>query len=207
MRKKSLQILFLTLLIDMIGIGMIIPIIPIIFTDPSSPSFLLQGYSQAKQFFLAGLLTSLFGLMLFLTAPILGELSDVYGRKKLLLMGVGVLAFSQLLFGFGIEIRSLWLVFFSRAIAGLAGANFSIAQASIADVTEPKDRAKNFGLIGASFGIGIIIGPTLGGWIAHLANNAAAPFWLASILGVVNLISISLFLPETNKNREVSHNF
>ena len=191
----------------MIGIGMIIPIIPIIFTDPSSPSFLLQGYSQAKQFFLAGLLTSLFGLMLFLTAPILGELSDVYGRKKLLLMGVGVLAFSQLLFGFGIEIRSLWLVFFSRAIAGLAGANFSIAQASIADVTEPKDRAKNFGLIGASFGIGIIIGPTLGGWIAHLANNAAAPFWLASILGVVNLISISLFLPETNKNREVSHNF
>src|SRR6185369_1025455 len=115
MRKKSLQILFLTLLIDMIGIGMIIPIIPIIFTDPSSPSFLLQGYSQAKQFFLAGLLTSLFGLMLFLTAPILGELSDVYGRKKLLLMGVGVLAFSQLLFGFGIE-YDLYGSFFSVAL-------------------------------------------------------------------------------------------
>lgn len=207
MKKKTLPILFITLLIDMIGIGMIIPIIPIIFTDPSSPSFLLIGYSEGQQYFFAGLLTALFGFMQFLGAPLLGELSDVYGRKKLLTLGVGVLALSQLLFGFGIEIGSLGLLFFSRAIAGLAGANFSIAQASIADVTEPKDRAKNFGLIGAAFGIGFILGPTLGGFLAHLFGSAAAPFWVASALGIVNMLSVSLFLQETHHNRKEEHNF
>lgn len=207
MPKKILPILFVTLLIDMIGIGMIIPIIPIIFTDPSSPSFLLQGFTVGQQYLLAGLLTALFGLMQFVAAPILGELSDVFGRKKLLTIGVAVLALSQLLFGFGVEIGSLWLIFFSRAIAGLAGGNFSIAQASIADVTEPKDRAKNFGLIGAAFGMGFIIGPVLGGWVAHLANNAAAPFWLATAFGLINVVSISLFLPETNQSKRASHNF
>lgn len=207
MRKKTLPILFVTLLIDMIGIGMIIPIIPIIFTDPSSSSFLLSGYTSGEQYLFAGLLTALFGLMQFLGAPILGELSDVYGRKKLLTLGVGVLAFSQLLFGFGIEIGSLTLLFFSRAIAGLAGANFSIAQASIADITEPKDRAKNFGLIGAAFGIGFILGPTLGGYLAHLFDSAAAPFWVASAIGILNVLSVSIFLPETHHNRQTEHRF
>lgn len=207
MQKKTLAILFVTLLIDMIGIGMIIPILPIIFTDPTSPSFLLSGYTTGEQYLIAGFLTAIFGLMQFLGAPLLGELSDVYGRKKLLTLGVGVLALSQLLFGFGIEIGSLALLFFSRAIAGLAGANFSIAQASIADITLPKDRAKNFGLIGAAFGIGFILGPTLGGFLAHLFDNAAAPFWVASALGVLNMLSVSLFLPETNHHRGDVHHF
>ncbi len=207
MQKKTLLILFVTLLIDMIGVGMIIPIIPIIFTDPTSPSFLLSGYTTGEQYLFAGLLTALFGLMQFLGAPLLGELSDVYGRKKLLILGVGVLAVSQLLFGFGIEIGSLTLLFFSRAIAGLAGANFSIAQASIADITEPKDRAKNFGLIGAAFGIGFILGPTLGGLLSHTFNNAAVPFWIASLLGIGNVLFVSLFLPETHQKRRAEHNF
>lgn len=201
MQKKVLPILFVTLLIDMIGIGMIIPILPIIFTDPSSPSFLLHGFSQSAQYLIAGVITALFGLMTFFAAPILGELSDVYGRKRLLTLGVAVLAISQMLFGFGIETGSLWLLFVSRAVAGLAGGNFSIAQASIADVTEPKDRAKSFGLIGGAFGIGFILGPLLGGWIAHFANNAAAPFWLAGAFGVFNLFFITMFLPETHKNK------
>lgn len=207
MHKKTLAILFVTLLVDMIGIGMIIPIIPILFTDPTSPSFLLSGYSQQEQYLFAGLLTALFGLMQFFSAPLLGELSDVYGRKKLLTVGVGILAFSQLLFGFSIEIGSLWLLFFSRIIAGVAGGNFSVAQACIADITEPKDRAKNFGLIGAAFGIGFILGPTLGGWIAHAFHNAAVPFWVASGLGIMNVLSVSLFLPETHHNRKEERNF
>jgi len=95
----------------------------------------------------------------------------------------------------------------SRAIAGLAAANFSIAQASIADITKPEDRAKNFGLIGAAFGIGFILGPVLSGWIAHFANNAAAPFVFAGFLGLINLISCMLFLPETHKNLTAEHNF
>ncbi len=111
------------------------------------------------------------------------------------------------LFGFGIAIGALWLLFVSRAVAGLAGANFSIAQAVIADVTEPKDRAKNFGLIGAAFGIGFILGPTLGGWVAHFFNDAAAPFWVATGLGIINIISVSLLLPETHPNRKAEHTF
>jgi DHA1 family tetracycline resistance protein-like MFS transporter len=206
-RQNVLPVIFVTLLVDMIGIGMIIPVIPVIFTDPTSPSFLLQGFSLGEQYFVAGVLTALFGFMQFIAAPILGELSDVYGRKRLLTVGVGVLALSQLLFGFGIETGALWLLFVSRAVAGLAGANFSIAQAVIADVTEPKDRAKNFGLIGAAFGIGFILGPTISGWVAHAFNDAAAPFWVATAFGIINVISVSLFLPETHHNRKTEHDF
>ncbi len=190
----------------MIGTGMVIPIIPILFTDPASPEFLLTGYSVSNQYLIAGLITALFGLMQFLAAPILGELSDVFGRKRLLTLGVGVLAVAQMLFGFGVSIGSVALLLISRAIAGLAGANFSIAQATIADVSQPHERAKNFGLIGAAFGIGFILGPLLGGWIAHLTGSAAAPFWFAGALGVVNVLFISFMLKETHHNRaEAAH--
>ncbi len=206
--KRALGVLFATLLLDMIGIGMVFPIVPIIFTDPSSPSFLLGAYPEHWRLFMAGLVTALFGLMQFFAAPMLGELSDAYGRRRLLLTGVGVLAFSQALFGFGIETGSLALIFFSRAIAGIAGGNFSIAQAVIADVSTPQDRAKNFGLMGAAFGLGFIIGPVLSGWIAATTGSAAAPFWFASMLGLLNVLSVALFLPETRTHvREHSGNF
>lgn len=196
--KKALPILFLTLLLDMVGIGMIIPVIPIIFTDANSSSFLLHGYTQQMQFLIAGMITALAGLMTFFTAPILGELSDLYGRKKILTICIGILAVSQIFFGFGVMFSSLWLLFISRAIGGLAGANISVAQASIADVTEPKDRAKNFGLIGAAFGIGFIAGPVLGGLIVSLTGSASLPFFIAGILGIINLLFITFFLPETH---------
>ncbi|HVV15057.1 MAG TPA: MFS transporter [Candidatus Paceibacterota bacterium] len=207
MQKKVLIVLFSTLLLDMIGVGMLVPILPVLFTDPTSPSFILHGYSVEAQYFMAGLLTALFGLMQFIASPILGELSDAYGRKKLLTLGVAVLAVSQLIFGFGIEIASLWLLLVSRMVAGLAGANFSIAQAAIADVSAPNERAKNFGLIGAAFGIGFILGPLLGGFIAETTHNAAAPFWFAGILGIINVLFISLMLPETHKTMSGAHHF
>src|SRR5262245_5594636 len=116
MQRRVLFVLFGTLLLDMIGLGMVFPIIPILFTDSTSPSFLLGGYSPSVQFFLAGAITALWGLMQFIAAPILGELSDVYGRKKLLLFGVGILALSQSLFGFGVGIASVALLFFARAL-------------------------------------------------------------------------------------------
>lgn len=205
--KRILLVLFATLLLDTIGFGMVFPIIPILFTDPTSSSFLLAGYSHSMQLFLAGLIVSVFGFTQFLAAPFLGELSDVYGRKRLLTIGIAVLALSQLLFGFGIEIASLPLLFISRIIAGFAAANISIAQATIADITEPKDRAKNFGLIGAAFGMGFIIGPLLSGWIAGLSGNPAIPFWVASSLGLLNVLFVSLFLTETNTNRKAAHRF
>src|SRR5205814_9452572 len=110
-----------------------------------------------QQFLIAGLVTALFGIMQFIAAPILGELSDVFGRKKLLILGIGILAFSQLLFAIGIIQKSLIILLISRSVAGLAAANFAIAQAAIADITEPKDRAKNFGLIGCAICIGFIL--------------------------------------------------
>ena len=207
MSKRVFPVLFATILLDMIGIGMLIPVLPIIFTDPSSPAFMLGGYSVSAQYTMAGLLTALFGLMQFISAPLLGELSDVYGRKKLLTLGVGILALSQLLFGFGIETGSLLVLFISRIIAGIAGGYFSIAQASIADITLPEFRARNFGLIGVAVGVGFIVGPMLGGFIVSATDNAAAPFWFAAALGIVNVLSISLFLDETHLNRKAEKNF
>jgi DHA1 family tetracycline resistance protein-like MFS transporter len=205
MARKTLAILFFTLVLDMIGIGMIIPIVPIIFTDPTSPSFLLTGIAQKYWYFLAGLATAIFGLVQFFAAPILGELSDIYGRKKLLFLGVTVLAISQGVFAFGIMVGSLALVFISRFIGGIASANFSIAQASIADISTPANRAKNFGLIGAAFGIGFVIGPALGGYLAHIFDSASAPFWIAGGLGLINMISVFFFLPETHtENRALA---
>ncbi len=204
MERKALTVLFFTLVLDMIGIGMIIPIVPIIFTDPTSSSFLLEGISQKYWYFLAGITVAIFGLVQFFAAPILGELSDIYGRKKLLFLGVSVLALSQGVFAFGITAGSLALVLISRFIGGIASANFSIAQASIADISTPKSRAKNFGLIGAAFGIGFVVGPALGGYLAHVFNSAAAPFWIAGILGIINMISVYFFLPETNTTKRVA---
>lgn len=202
MKNRPLLVLFCTLLLDTISVGILIPVLPAIFTDPTSPTFILFGYSVAAQYFLAGAITAVFGLMQFLAAPLLGELSDIYGRKRLLTIGVAVLAFSNILFGFGIEIASLAVLFIARILAGIAGANFSIAQAAIVDVSKPEERAKNFGLIGAAFGIGFILGPLLGGIIASTFSHAAAPFWFAGMLGIMNVAFIAIFLPETRKVSE-----
>src|SRR6266545_5539127 len=207
MQRRVLFVLFGTLLLDMIGFGMVFPIIPILFTDSSSPSFLLGGYSPSAQFFLAGAITAIWGLMQFIAAPLLGELSDAYGRKKLLLFGVGTLAVSQTLFGLGIGIASVALLFVARALAGIAAGNLGIAQAAIADVSEPKDRAKNFGLIGAAVGMGLILGPLLSGWIVHMSHNPALPFFMAGALGLLNALFLALFLPETNSQPKATHTF
>ncbi len=197
--KKILPILFSTLLLDTISIGILFPILPVIFTDANSQAFMLQGYSVSSQYFIVGLITALYGFMQFIAAPILGELSDIFGRKKLLTIGVALLALSNLVFGFGIETASLALLFISRIVAGLAGGNFSIAQATIADVSTPENRTKNFGLIGAAFGIGFILGPLIGGFISGFFDDPAAPFWFAGALGIINVIFISTFLSETRK--------
>lgn len=199
--RRILTVLFCTLLLDMIGVGMLIPIIPSLFTDATSPSFLLDGFSVTEQYFVAGLITAVFSFMQFIAAPILGELSDMFGRKKLLTLGVGMLAVSQLLFAVGITFASIGILIFARALGGIAGANFSIAQAVIADVTAPEKRAQNFGLIGAAFGVGFVLGPLLGGVLAGATGNPAVPFIFAGVLGMVNVLSITLFLPETNHHR------
>jgi DHA1 family tetracycline resistance protein-like MFS transporter len=196
-KKNVLLVLFFTLLLDMIGLGMLIPVIPSLFTDPTSSSFLLSAYGETERYVIAGLITALFGITQFLAAPILGELSDLYGRKRLLAIGVATLAIANLVFAFGIEVGSLLILLLSRVIAGIAGANYSVAQAAIADVTPPEERAKAFGLIGAAFGIGFILGPLLGGWLSGTSGNPATPFIFAGMLGVLNVLLVSFILPET----------
>ena len=207
MKSRVIPVLFATLLLDMVGFGMVFPIIPILFTDSSSPSFLLHGYSGQIQFLIAGAITAIWGLTQFFAAPVLGELSDVYGRKKLLLVGVSVLGISQLIFGFGITAASIPSLFAARALAGIAAGNIGIAQASVADVTEPKDRAKNFGFIGASLGLGLIIGPLLSGFLSGAFGNPALPFFVGGILGIVNAFMVLVFLPETNTRPKAVHTF
>lgn len=206
--KHTLPILFFTLLLDTITVGILFPILPLIFTDSTSSSFILEGFTKGQQYFVVGAIGAIFGFMQFLAAPLLGELSDIYGRKRLLAICVALLAVSNLLFGFGITTASLTILFVSRLVAGLAGANFSIAQACIADVSAPEDRAKNFGLIGAAFGIGFILGPLIGGWTAAYFADAAAPFWFAGALGVFNVFFVLKFLPETRgASTEVASKF
>lgn len=205
--RRVLTILFVTLLLDVVGIGILIPVIPALFTDPTSSSFMLADYSVGARLFIAGLMTALFGVMQFLAAPLLGDLSDTFGRKKLLTLGVGVLAVAQLIFAAGIALASLPLLFMSRLVAGIAGANFSIVQASIADVTVPEHRARNFGLIGAAFGLGFILGPLIGGYIVALTGNPALPFLFAGCLGILNLLFITLMLPETHHVRTAAAKF
>jgi DHA1 family tetracycline resistance protein-like MFS transporter len=112
-----------------------------------------------------------------------------------------------MLFATGIAIGSLALLLFSRTVAGIAGANFSIAQATIADVTTPENRARNFGLIGAAFGLGFILGPLISGWIVGITHNPALPFLFAGGLGICNLIFVTLMLPETHLVRNHKSRF
>lgn len=207
MQRRVLPVLFATLMIDTIGFGMVIPILPILFTDPTSPSFLLPGTSSSVQYFVAGAITALWGLTQFIAAPILGEVSDAFGRKPPLLVGVGLLGFSQLLFGAGIWNRSVPLLFVARGLAGVSAGNLGIAQASVADITEPKDRARRFGLIGGAAGVGFILGPLLSGWIVQVIGNPALPFLVAGGLGLLNVLSLTLFLRETNTHPTAQRTF
>lgn len=189
--------------IDMLGIGILIPVIPLLLTDPSAPQFLLPTYLTVEQgFILLGLLTAAFPLAQFFAAPILGQLSDRYGRKRILLFSLAGTCFSYLVFAIAILTKNIPLLFISRIFDGLTGGNIAVAQATIADITKPEDRAKNFGLMGAVFGLGFIIGPFLGGILSNhrLISwfNAATPFWFAAILSLINITFIILSFSETH---------
>jgi DHA1 family tetracycline resistance protein-like MFS transporter len=150
--------------------------------------------------------------MQFFATPILGQLSDRYGRKPVLALSLAGTALGYLLFATGIVIKNIPLLFVARALDGITGGNLSVAQASIADVTEPSERTKNFGLIGAAFGVGFIVGPFLGGVLADPSVvswfNAATPFWFAALLAAANTTQVLLQFDETNKHmRDVSVQF
>jgi len=184
-RKAAVSFIFITLLLDVIGLGLIIPVFPQLIEE------LIQGsISEASQW--AGLLTFAYAVMQFVCAPIIGNLSDKYGRRPVLLLS---------LLGFGIDYiflsmaPTIWWLFVGRLIAGLFGASFTTATAYIADISTPENRAKNFGMIGAAFGLGFIIGPGLGGLLGEFGPRV--PFMAAAGLTFLNLIYGYFVLPES----------
>ena len=184
-RKAALGFIFLTLLIDVTGLGIIIPVLPKLIQE-----LIHSDISTASRY--GGWLTFAYAIMQFLFSPFLGNLSDKYGRRPVLLFS---------LFGFGLDYVFLsfaptigWL-FVGRIIAGITGASFTTATAYIADISAPEDRAKNFGLVGAAFGLGFIIGPVIGGLLGQYGSRI--PFMAAAGLTFMNLLYGFLVLPES----------
>lgn len=184
-KQAALSFIFITLLIDVTGLGIIIPVLPKLIQ-----TLIHGGLSDASRY--AGLLTVAYSITQFLFAPILGNLSDKYGRRPVLLGS---------LLGFGIDYFFMafaptiaWL-FVGRVIAGITGASFTTASAYIADVSTPEKRAQNFGMIGVAFGIGFIVGPVIGGILGKYSTHL--PFIAAGVLALLNAAYGYFVLPES----------
>lgn len=197
--RSPLFSLVFTVIIDLLGVGIIIPILAPLFQ--SSAHLLPSNASDTTRTVLMGLLFATFPLFQFFGAPLLGSLSDRYGRKKLLLISLGGTLVGYILFAIGILKSWVWLLFIGRALDGFTGGNISIVQSAIADISKPEDRAKNFGLIGMAFGIGFVFGPVIGGIMSdstiHPWFTFATPFIAAAVLTFINIILVSLRLQET----------
>jgi MFS transporter, DHA1 family, tetracycline resistance protein len=178
--RKALTLIFATIFLDLLGVGILVPVIP----------FLVRRFDSDA--LTVGLLALSFSFAQFLAAPVLGVLSDRFGRRPVLLLSLLGSAFGYFLFGWA---GALWIMFLARLIDGVTGGNISAAQAYIADVSAPEDRAKNFGLVGAAFGLGFIIGPAFGGVLAKI--SLAAPAYGAGILSLITMAFGYFLLPES----------
>ena len=167
-KEAGLVFIFITLLVDVIGFGIIIPVIPTFISR-----LLNSDLSTAATW--GGWLLFTYAAVQFFAAPIIGGLSDQYGRRPVLLASLLAFSFDFILSGFAPNIT--WL-FVGRFIAGITGASFSTANAYIADITPPEKRAQNFGMVGAAFGLGFIIGPAIGGFLGQYGERV--PFFAAA---------------------------
>jgi MFS transporter, DHA1 family, tetracycline resistance protein len=181
--RRPLFIILLIVFVNLLGFGIIIPLLPF-YADHVGASPLAVG-----------LLFASYSLCQLLAAPLLGSLSDRYGRRPILLYSLAgtVLSFTLLAVA-----NSLWLLFVARIIDGLSGGNISTARAYISDITPPEGRARAYGLIGAAFGLGFIFGPALGGLLGHISY--AAPAWAAAGLALVAWLLTLFWLPETTRH-------
>ena len=183
--KHALVFVVITVLIDIIGFGLILPVLPRLLVE-------LTGDTVNQAAIDGGWLAFVYAVMQFVCAPLLGNLSDRYGRRPVLLFAVGALGIDYIVMGFAPTLA--WL-FLGRTIAGIAGASFTPAYAYVADVSPPDKRAQSFGLISAAFGVGFILGPALGGLLGQLGTRT--PFFAAAALSLVNLVYGTFVLPES----------
>src|SRR6266481_1041877 len=171
MRRPSVLIIFLTVFIDLIGFGMVVPLVPLY-----SSHFGAHGLA-------IGIIIASYSAMQFIFSPIWGRLSDRYGRRPILLISTAGAAVSYVFFALSAALQNhaaaLGLMILSRAFAGLFGGNITVAQAYIADITPPEERSKRMGLIGMAFGLGFIFGPAIGG-VSLKFMGPAGPGWVAA---------------------------
>lgn len=180
MSKRPILVIFLTVFIDLVGFGIIIPLSP----------YLARTFGATP--FEIGLLMAVYSAMQFLFSPFWGRLSDRIGRRPVLLISIAGTALAHLLFYFS---GALWLLFLARTLAGIFGANISTAMAYIADITSQRDRSKSMGLVGAAFGLGFICGPVIGGFTVDMGENF--PALIAAILSLINLTMAFFILKES----------
>jgi len=182
---KAVPTLFLIVFVDLVGFGIVIPLLP----------FYAVRFAASPQEVTA--LIAVYSLVQMVTAPLWGRLSDRVGRRPVLLASLGASALAYLWLGSATE---LWMLFAARAFAGACAGNIAAAQAYIADVTRPEERARGMGLIGAAFGLGFMIGPALGGLLAGtdpLTADLETPAWVAAGLSCLALLGVALLLPES----------
>ena len=183
-KSPSLSFVMICVLLDVVGFGLIIPVLPALVGE-----FTTSAQSQALWY---GVLAGAYGLAQFFAAPLLGALSDRYGRRRVLLI-------SQL--GWGLDFLlialapNLWVIFIARLLGGITGAGFTVASAYVADVTEPEKRTQGMGMIGAMFGVGFIVGPMLGGFLGEY--GVRVPFYAAALVALVNVAYGFFILPES----------
>jgi len=184
-RKPALWFAVFVVLIDALGMSIIIPIMPDLLEE-------LTGRPVAETAVIGGFLTAVYALNQFLFGPMVGALSDRYGRRPVILFAMFALTLDYLLMAVS---WSVWVLFLGRFLAGLSGASYTVATAYIADISEKKDRAANFGLVGAAFGLGFVFGPALGGIAAEF--GVRAPLYLSAGLAGLGVIFGVFFLPES----------
>jgi len=186
----TMMVVILTVMIDSMGIGIVIPVTPALLMD------VLPGATLAEAAIWGGILTSLFSVMQFMFGPFLGTLSDQFGRKPVLMVSLFVMVGYYAVMVFA---HTVWLLLLGRLIGGITAATHATATALVADVSAPKDKAARFGLLGAGFGMGFVLGPVLGGMLGEWGPRA--PFVAAAFLSALNFLMAWLILPETVTDR------
>ena len=188
--KLPIFVIFTTVVLDSMGIGIIIPVMPALFAE-------VTGTEKISDIAIwGGFLASTFALMQFIFGPILGALSDRYGRKPILLLALFVMAAYYLLMGFA---QTLWLLFLGRLIGGVTAATHATANAYMADISSPEEKAARFGMLGAGFGLGFVLGPLIGGLLGEW--GARAPFFAAAMLAAANGVLCYFVLEESLKTK------
>ena len=186
MKKSPLVILLLTVLLDLIGFGIVLPLLPTYAKDLGANPFMI------------GLIAAIFSIMQFIFSPLWGKLSDKIGRRPVMLISIFITSFSYLIFS---QADNIPLLIFARGLSGIGSANIAAAQAYITDVTDSKSRSGAMGMIGAAFGVGFIIGPLVGGLLKHNYGIEMVGY-VASGLIFLDFILAVFFLPESNKKAE-----